>query len=162
MKLVKTSELIHGEHYFIEKVSKMRHKVIWKARGNYSNDNSLYKTVQSRRQANEVFAFTSPEVYIVNEYSKEDVFEWRKDLLPSVFIYNYNDLLDNDDFGYYYKFYHSEKEAIIKNSLTRNMSIAMKQTLSQFITDINAVNVISNDFFPVVSYDASEVTQTAV
>ena len=163
MKLVKTGELIHGEQYFIERVSKKRHKVIWKAKGNYSSDSSLYKTIQSRREANEVFAFVDPQVRTVNEYSnKEDGFEWNTESFPRVYIYSYNDLLENDDFGYYYRFYHSEKEAIIKNSLTRNMSIAMKQTLSQFITDTNAVNVISDDFFPVVSYDASEVTQSAV
>ena len=157
MKLVTKNELIDGEHYFIEKVNKRSNKVIWKAKGNYSSDSSLYKEVQSRRQANEVFEFEDPQVYTVNEYSKEDVFEWIKDLLPGVFIYDYNGLLENDDFGYYYRFYHSEKEAIIKNSLTRNMSIAMKHTLSRFVTDIHAVDVITNDFFPVVSYDVSKV-----
>ena len=36
------------------------------------------------------------------------------------------------------------------------MSVAMKHTLSQFITDTNAVNVISDDFFPVMSYNVSK------
>lgn len=153
MKLVTKNELIHGEHYFIEKVNKRSNKVIWKARGNYSTDRSLYKSVQIRREDNEVFAFEDPHVYIVNEHSKKDKIEWKKELLSRVYIYDYNGLLENTEIGYYYKFYHSEKEAIIKNSLIRNMSVAMKHTLSQFITDTNAVNVISDDFFPVMSYN---------
>lgn len=154
MKLVTKNELIHGEHYFIEKVNKRSNKVIWKARGNYSNDSSLYKAVQRRLEDNEVFAFEDPRVYRVNEYSKKDKIEWKKEILSRVYIYDYNGLLENTDIGYYYKFYHSEKEAIIKNSLMRSMSIAMKHTLSQFITDTNAVNVISDDFFPVMTYTA--------
>lgn len=153
MKLVTKNELIHGEHYFIEKVNKRSNKVIWKARGNYSTDSSLYKSVQTRREDNEVFAFEDPHVYRVNEHSKKDKIEWKKEILSRVYIYDYNGLLENTEIGYYYKFYHSEKEAIIKNSLIRNMSVAMKHTLSQFITDTNAVNVISDDFFPVMSYN---------
>ena len=153
MKLVTKNELIHGEHYFIERVSKRRNKVVWKARGNYSTDSSLYISVHLRREANEVFVFENPQVYMVNEYSTSGQFVWDKEIFPRVYIYDYDGLLENNQRGYYYRFYHSQKEAIIKNSLMRNMSIAMKETLSQFITDMNAVNVISDEFFPVMNYN---------
>ena len=154
MKLVTKNELIHGEHYFIERISKRSNKIIWKARGNYSKHNSLYKAVKTLRESNEVFAFVNPHVYTINEYSKTGTFEWKTDVFPRIYIHDYNESIEHDQPGYSYRFYHSEKEAIIQNSLMRNMSVAMKQTLSEFITDINAIHVISDSFFPLVNYSA--------